>query len=116
MVNLKLNFFDNAVSFIHQAILLHRESKSDEKNDGALAAYYSNAALIYSLANHHEMAIQWVLHAIEYRGKLNLKNDKELLGHYLIASDVYFRAGDKEKADQLRNLAKKFKEGFEKEK
>ena len=104
MANLKLGSLENAASFILHAIKIHRMADSEEKNPAALAAYYSNGALIYSLAENHEMAIQFALHAIKYQASLQLENDQELVGHYKRAAQVYEAAGEREKAAAFRTL------------
>ncbi len=104
MANLKFGSLENAATYILHAIKIHRMADSDEKNPAALAAYYSNAALIYSLAKNHEMAIQFALHAIEYQASLHLENDEALVGHYEMAARVYESAGDVEKANELRKF------------
>lgn len=104
MVNLAYNHLDKAAGFIKLAIKMHRESKNPRKNDSALAMYYHNAAHIFSLLKNHEVAIQFALHAIEYRGKLNLERDYILLSHYEEAADVYERAGQPENASKLREI------------
>jgi tetratricopeptide (TPR) repeat protein len=103
---------NKASGHITMAIKLHRESTSNEKNDGALARYYAGAADIFSLLGNHEVAIQFALHAIKYRSNLNLEKDFELLFFYERAAEVYEKAGDKEKAVQLRGIVRAAKLSF----
>lgn len=115
MANLAYNQLDKAASFVTLAIKMHRESKNPRKNDSALAMYYHNAAHIFSLLKNHEVAIQFALNAIEYRGKLNLERDYVLLSHYEEAADVYERAGKPDNANKLREITAIARSSFDDE-
>lgn len=101
-----------AAEFITMALKLHRESTNADKSDAALARYYASAADIFSRLDNHEVAIQFALHAIEYRSKLNLERDFELLFFYEKTAQVYEKSGDNGNAAQLREIVKAARESF----
>jgi tetratricopeptide (TPR) repeat protein len=101
-----------AAEFIIMALTLHRESTNSDKSDAVLAKYYASAADIFSCLENQEVAIQFALHAIEYRSNLKLERDFELLFFYEKAADIYEKSGDHKKAAQLRIIARDAKKSF----
>lgn len=112
-VYMEFGDLSKAAGFITMALKLHRESANPEKNEAALARYCSSAAETFSRMENHEVAIQFALHAIEYRGNLNLERDFELLYFYERAADVYEKAGEEEKTTQLREIVKTARVSFD---
>ncbi|MBO9571305.1 MAG: ATP-binding protein [Chitinophagaceae bacterium] len=103
---LQLNDLDQAAAMIHEAIIWHRESKSKDKTDAALADIYSNAAVIYTSAKRFDTAILFAQNAIQRRENLQLENDKRLIELYLLLAEVLHQAGEKDKAAQIREAFK----------
>lgn len=115
MVYLAIGKIDIAAQNIHWSIKLYNKSKKECQNLASIAAYRLNAAIIYSAATsgncsveeaseRHKVASMFIENAIINRLNLEIKDDKEIKRFYMVASDVYKRAGDMDHANSYLEL------------
>lgn len=99
--------YDKAIENLQMAIILHKEAKVVDKNDLWLANYYSNLSTAYFLKFDTEPALKYQLEAIKIMEGMELFDNPDLAGFYLLTSIIYREVGELELSERYAIKAQK---------